>query len=115
MAADGSNPRNLTNAPEADGEGQFLPDGSKIIYVRNTDLFSMNADGTAQQQITFSGEAIDGSVAISPDGARIAWQRTLNIDGQIADDVFVANVDGSAAIRLTPEGSRSPVWRPCPK
>jgi Tol biopolymer transport system component len=113
MTADGNKPRNLTNSKELDGSGIFLPDGSKIIFTRSGELFSMNADGTGQQQITSPGESIDSDAEISPDGQRIAWTRSRIVDNQLIAEVFVAGVDGSGPIRLTPEGGGSATWRPC--
>ena len=113
MTADGNKPRNLTNSKELEGGGIFLPDGSKIIFVRGAALFSMNADGTGQQQITSPGESSDSDAQISPDGQRIAWTRTTVVDNTLIAEVFVGGVDGSGPIRLTPEGGGSPAWRPC--
>ena len=114
MTADGNKPRNLTNSKGGDGSGIFLPDGSKIVFSRGGDLFWMNADGTGQQQITTSGEGDDSEPAISPDGKRIAWQRITVVHSQFKFAAFVADIDGSAPVRLTPEDAGAPVWRPCP-
>jgi Tol biopolymer transport system component len=114
MTTEGNNPRNLTNSKELDGGGIFLPDGSKVVFSRAGDLFWMNADGTGQQQITTSGEGSDSDAVISPDSNRVAWVRTTVLDNQIKFAVFVADIDGSAPVRLTPEDAGSPAWRPCP-
>jgi TolB protein len=115
MTAGAQKTRNLTNSPEGEASGGiFLPDGSKILYSRRGDLYSMNADGTGQQQLTSSGEDSDDfTPVVSPDGERIAWGRLILIDDTFTSEVFVANVDGTAATRLTPDGGSTPEWQPC--
>jgi Bacterial Ig-like domain/Dipeptidyl peptidase IV (DPP IV) N-terminal region/WD40-like Beta Propeller Repeat len=66
-------------------------------------LFSINADGTDLQELT-SGAAQDGNPAVSPDGQRIAFVRD--------DNIYVMNIDGSEARRLTATRGYSPSWSP---
>jgi WD40-like Beta Propeller Repeat len=57
MNADGSNQQNLTQAPIFDADPAWSPSGSKIAFVRdlggqNFNVFTANADGTDQVQLT---------------------------------------------------------------
>ena len=57
MDANGSNQQNLTQAPIFDADPAWSPDGSKIAFVRdlggqNFNVFTANADGTNQVQLT---------------------------------------------------------------
>ena len=58
MNADGTNQHNLTNAPIFDADPAWSPDGTQIAFVRdlggqNFNVFTANADGTNQVQLTF--------------------------------------------------------------
>ena len=53
---DGSNPRNLTNAPGEDGHPWFSRDGKWIVFESNRsgnwEIWRMRADGSDQEQLT---------------------------------------------------------------
>ncbi len=68
----------------------------KIAFVRNSDIFTMNSDGTNQTNITNSGTT-DTSPNYSPDGAKIIF--TTDRDGN--DEIYRMNADGSNPVRLT--------------
>lgn len=56
----------------------FSPDGGRIAYVRtdeqgNSDLWIMDANGTAQRQITSGGDVLRAAPSWSPDGTRLAF------------------------------------------
>ena len=69
--ADGSNVSRLTNDAGADVDPAWSPDGTHIAFIRNMNLFIMNADGSNVVQKTFTGDAKNPSW--SPDGTRIAF------------------------------------------
>jgi dipeptidyl aminopeptidase/acylaminoacyl peptidase len=104
---DGSEEAQLTDA--ADHQPSWSPDGERIGFVRGTyprtDVWVMNADGTAQRRLTTGGEVT--SFTWSPDGQRIAFAR---------DDVWVMNADGSDKANLTdsPTLDRNPDWQALP-
>ena len=58
MNADGTNFVQLTDNAVFDGGPNFSPDGQKILFIRSLgpgqgqELFSMNADGTNERQLT---------------------------------------------------------------
>jgi Tol biopolymer transport system component len=77
----------------------WTPDG-RIVYATSTngrsDVWTMNADGSARQQLTNNAEQnIDPSV--SPDGRYVAFYSTRNGWG----DVWRIDIDGSHPLGLT--------------
>jgi Tol biopolymer transport system component len=110
--ADGSgSPTALTNNPAVDGGPVWSHDGNRIYFVSNRinagefRLYVMNRDGTGQATV---GDAlIDGKVALSPDGTRLVYAASI---GSSQTGLFIANADGSGAVRLGPDGSAEPSW-----
>ncbi len=128
---DGSNIKQLTNAPGYDAEGAYSPDGSKIVFCSLRDaypldklspeerkllekdpayfgeIYLMNADGSGQKRLT-DWPGYDGGPFFSPDGERIIW-RHFTESGMLAD-VYTMRLDGSDVRRLTDFTSMS--WAP---
>ena len=77
-----------------------------------TEIFTINADGTAQTRLTDNG-LDDRAPAWSPDGRKLAFESNRN-NGTY--NVFVMNADGSNAAPLTndpyPIGNSDPAWSP---
>lgn len=75
----------------------------------NTEVYSMNADGTNQTRLTYSA-AGDLDAEFSPDGSRIVY--TSNRDGN--REIYVMNADGTNQTRLTINSSADddPAWSP---
>lgn len=124
MNADGSGRVQLTHpaAHEIDGEGDWSPDGTKIVFTRlvNTDtdgeshqLVLMNADGSGQKALTKGAPlsanhvpGFDDFGTFSPDGRSIAYvhaEGDIRADGQSPrqSDVYVMGLDGSSVRDVT--------------
>ncbi len=85
MNADGSGQTRLTDPPGLSGGPSWSPDGQRIAFSRNSDLWVMDADGSGQHAIT-SLPGSEERPRWSPDGSRIAFShngliRTVRPDG----------------------------------
>ena len=111
MSRNGTNARQVTRDAQTvaanDTYPAFSPDGAKILFVRDPDLYVMNADGTGVTNLTstFARAVIDPEW--SPLGDLIAFS-----DG---GDIYVIGASGTPAPRLlttTPGNQRYPSWAP---
>jgi hypothetical protein len=92
MNADGSGITRLTNnCPNSDYGASWSPSGTRLVFVRNQDIWTMHADGIGAVRLTCT--AGDGEPAWSPDGSLIAFTRKFQ--------VFVMRPDGSDVRQLT--------------
>jgi Tol biopolymer transport system component len=85
----------------------WSPDGRKIAFVSNSEIYVMNADGSEQRTLTQRG----AQPLWSPDGRKIAFVSVR--DGKY-DEVHVMNADGSGKRNLThnPAPDGAPAWSP---
>ena len=111
--ADGKNVTRLTDAPEADQEPAWSPDGGTIAFTSlrggASQIWAMNADGTGVRQLT-AGPGANSSPAFRPDGRAIAFISTR--DGNA--DLFEMGNEGAEprAITRTPEPESHPAYFP---
>ncbi|MGI0014354.1 MAG: hypothetical protein ACREBU_13065, partial [Nitrososphaera sp.] len=102
--------------PIDDGNGATASD--QILYVSNSALYVMNADGTHNSKITDSAY---GSARWSPDGQWIAHVGPSKYISSF--QIYVVNVDGSGKRLVTlwerqgileqhPDGGIRPLWSP---
>jgi Tol biopolymer transport system component len=86
----------------------WSPDGTKIAYDYESDIYVIEVDGVGPQVQL----GVGCSPAWSPDGSQIAFE----FDGPSAEpEIFVMNADGSARLNLTnrpPLLDREPTWSP---
>jgi Tol biopolymer transport system component len=75
-------------------------------------IYRTHIDGSAQTRLTIDPAADDWGAAVSPNGKRIAYRKS-NPDTGVSD-LFVANVDGTRAVRITHSGRHDtqPAWSP---
>jgi Tol biopolymer transport system component len=105
MDADGGNLTVLADDPDlCQGDASFTPDGLRLVYARfdfaleAAQIWSMKIDGSDQRLVTDAG-ATDPNV--SPDGQEISFKG--GPDGAL----FVANIDGSGIVQISPSISVS--------
>ena len=89
--------------------GPICAQNGQIAFIRNNDIFTMNADGSNQTNIT-NHAATDVGPSYSPDGAKIAF--TSNRDGN--NEIYQMDSDGAAPMRLTndPASDTAPDYSP---
>ena len=128
---DGSNLKQLTDAPGYDAEASYSPDGTRIVFCSLRDaypksglspqelkqlevdpayfgeIYIMNADGSNQQRLT-DKPGYDGGPFFTPDGQHIVW-RHFTPDGS-KSDIYTMRTDGARVRRLTDFDSMS--WAP---
>ena len=114
MRMDGSDPRRVTRpraSGERDGDPQWSPDGSRIVFVRTTvtpqpagrrAIFTVNADGTRLRRVTpWSLRAGDGP-NWSPDGTQIVFRSPLSGgDDHFGSNLYTIHPDGSDLKQIT--------------
>ncbi|HTT25072.1 MAG TPA: DPP IV N-terminal domain-containing protein [Candidatus Sulfotelmatobacter sp.] len=85
---------------------QFSPDGQLILYIKGSDIWVMNADGS-NQHVVFSAPVNNAAVwsaTYSPDGTQIAAELDWNpasAGGSYFDGIAIMNADGSNPVPLT--------------
>jgi Tol biopolymer transport system component len=120
MKADGSHKTQITFNALDDESPAWSPDGRRIVFSRDfdpiqgqldRDLFTMNADGTDQRNLTSSPGVLDQEPNWSADGGRIAF--VSDRDG--ADfEVYTLRPNGSSVRQLTSNDAEEfrPNWSP---
>jgi Tol biopolymer transport system component len=125
MNIDGSGLKQLTHQLGYDGGPWWSPDGKRIVYRANhpqaapeiatyqallaerlvrpnkMDLWIMNADGSAQRQITHLGAASFGP-SWTADGRKIIFSSNHHTDPKLGNfDLFLINPDGTGLEQVT--------------
>ncbi len=110
MNADGTNQTNLTHGLYP----AWSPDGSKIAFAGETDIYVINADGSNPRQLTFidPGDLQAEQPTWSPDGKKIAFVMSAGIG--FGAGLQVMNADGSDLRDLSINfyNGGKPAWSP---
>ena len=85
MAADGSNQKALTVDAQSETSTVWIADGKRIAFLRDGQLWSMNADGTDRKQLTHSKTDIEGFL-FSPDETMVILIKSIPYHGSIKEN-----------------------------
>ncbi len=111
MNADGTNVTQLTDSGSV-GAPSWSPDGSKIAFSRDGDIWVMDANGANQARLF--GE-IDpksaGYAAWSPDSTKLLYATDRDTQHGNTQTIYVTDPDGDVHIPLTDDGV-APAWSP---
>jgi hypothetical protein len=111
--ANGTNQRQLTSNSADDIHPAWSPDATKIVFASDrdtpggsrSDLFVMNADGSAQANITNTPSVDEDYPAWSPDGTKIAFSRDGDIATVAPDGTGLVNLTTTERIEFEPDWS----------
>ena len=98
----------ITRGIHLDNSPRWSPDGTRVAFSRNGDIYIALPSGEILKQLTRS-PAIDLSPTWSPDGKKIAFVS----DRAGAPNIYVMSSQGGRAVRITSGGyNTDPVWSP---
>ncbi len=114
VRSDGTDTVNLTQTASIDeSQPAWSPDRSKIAYVRDDTIWTMNADGTGQAPLLPASLPVKRShPAWSPDGSTIVFTRSTP---GLSSEIVAVNADGTGehALTSTPLVDETmPAWSP---
>jgi len=99
---DGTDLKQLTDAPGYDAEGSYSSDGRQIVFTSSRDgdpdLYIMNADGSEVRQLT-DAPGYDGGPFFSPDNKWVIFRSDRHKEHML--QLFAISADGQHEIQLT--------------
>jgi TolB protein len=106
---DGSGLKNLTPIGDLESDPVWSPDGRRILFLRNGDLFAMESDGSGR--IALADGVMITEHRWSPDGRMIAYVDVRDEGNDAFDDLWVMQADGTRKVKLA-EQAFNISWSP---
>ena len=111
MNPDGSRLARLTTTG-ANTSPALSPDGTRLAFIHDGDVWTMDIDGTGRQQVTAT-PAAEATPAWSPDATRLAY--VVRADGGTDLEIMFRAADGSGAATQMTDNTfpdTDPAWSP---
>jgi TolB protein len=122
--ADGTNDTVLESEPfipniafNTSRHPDWSPDGAQITFASekggDLQIWTMNADGSGQTQVTHDPNTPENFSRFSPEGSQLVFQAAnTEADLTVGVDIRVVNVDGTHEMKLTDSKDRNvqPSW-----
>ncbi len=110
VSPNGTGLRNLTPAGSFEFGPVWSPDGRRLLFAQNEDLWVMDAQGGGRVKLA-DGQFGIGGHTWSRDGRMIAYVDGRPEGENIVSELWVMNSDGSGKLRLAEDASQ-PSWSP---
>lgn len=99
---DGTNLKQITDAPGYDAEGSYSSDGKQIVFTStrdgDPDIYIMDADGSNLRQLT-NVDGYDGGPFFSPDNQWVIFRSDRHKEHML--QIFMVSADGKHEVQLT--------------
>ena len=99
------NARRLTSAVGVEDYPTWSPDGGRIAFQSEGDIWALQLGGGSPVNLTASPDSVERNPAWSPDGSQIAFRSDRDGGG-----LFVMSAVGGAPRKLLPFDRGPPVW-----
>lgn len=78
----------------------YSPDGTKIAFIREDNLWIMNSDGTGERQLTYFKEVVEPIVKVKfePDKWNIEWLDEKQVQGYI--NCYIGGIKGDKSLGI---------------
>jgi dipeptidyl aminopeptidase/acylaminoacyl peptidase len=80
--ANGKNNRQLTTSSKNETDAHWMKNGTRISYLSDGEIWSMNADGTDRQQLSHSNGTIEGYL-LAPNEQKVILLKSIPFTGSI--------------------------------
>jgi TolB protein len=117
MNADGSHLMNVAQPMtfSIGGPPSWSPDGSRLVFWAGLDIYTVNANGSGQRNLTSTPDDLELKPAWSPTGERIAFASAPVTEGSPRYDIYIISPDGTGRSKLTTDqfdADSVPAWSP---